>query len=72
MKHLFVIAVSMFLAAGCGGTGSKGADPKKAEACASKEKTNPAFSDGDACKKCCGEAGASGHMWMYNDGCKCM
>ena len=72
MSYVMHAVVALGFVVGCGGTGSKQADPKQAEKCAVKDKTNPAFEDGEACKKCCGDAGASGHMWMYSDGCKCL
>ena len=72
MKHIVhaIAALGLLSAIGCGNT-QGGVDQKKAEKCAVKEKTNPAHEDGDACKKCCSEAGASGHMWIFTDGCTC-
>jgi hypothetical protein len=52
-------------------TGCGGPDKAKMEACT---KDPAALKDGDGCKACCKEAGASGHAWMGLDepSCSCM
>jgi hypothetical protein len=60
---ILVLSISLV---GCK-TGPK-ANPEALAACKDKAK------DADACKnkKCCNEAGASGHMFMTGSGCKCL
>ena len=53
----FIFASGLGLTVGCDG----GEKKKKMEACAEKAKE---MKDGDECKKCCEDAGASGHTWM--------
>lgn len=69
MRRL-LLALSLLalpLAAGaCKMGGGPKADPKAQEACKTSAK------DADACKACCSQAGASGHMFMTGSGCKCL
>jgi hypothetical protein len=64
MRYLtaFVLALSL-------GTALSACDSKKGDPAACKTSAK----DGDACKKCCTGAGASGHMWngMSNE-CSCL
>jgi hypothetical protein len=62
---LFAILMLAFTVGACKTTPK--ADPAAQAACKEKAK------DADACKKCCAEAGAAGHMFMTGaTGCKCL
>ena len=63
---LILTALSCLALALAACTSTPKADPAKIEACKEQGKAS-----GDACKKCCKEAGASGHMWT-GSGCKCL
>jgi len=62
---IFAGLVALFVGFAAGGCDKKsGGNP---EACKTGQK------DGDACKKCCNEAGQSGYMWNgLSNECKCM
>ena len=53
----FLLASGLGLATGCDG----GEKKKKMDECSAKAKD---MEDGEACKKCCTDAGASGHTYM--------
>lgn len=53
----FLLASGLGFAVGCDG----GEKAKKMEECSAKAKD---MKDGDECKKCCEDAGASGHSYM--------
>jgi len=61
---LTILSCLVLALAGC--TTTPKADPAKLEACKEQGKAS-----GEACKKCCREAGTSGHMWT-GSGCKCL
>ena len=58
----FVFALSI-------GSGLVGCDKKKGDPAACAESAK----DGDSCKSCCNNAGASGHMWNgMSNKCSCL
>ncbi len=65
MRHLTALAFALSLGVGF-------------TACDKKPKGDPAAcktsaKDGDACKACCSNAGASGHMWNgLSNECSCL
>ena len=60
----FLLASGLGLAVGCDG----GEKAKKMEECSTKAKD---MKDADECKKCCEDAGASGHSYMSLDETTC-
>jgi hypothetical protein len=68
MRSLIPLLLLAFLiataSAGC--TKTYKADPKAAAACKDDAKNS------DQCRACCREAGAAGHMWTSNSGCRCL